>query len=256
MIILHGLYGSSDNWMTIAGRLGAHFHVYLPDLRNHGQSPHNTEHNYQVMCEDLDEFIRDHNIHKPVILGHSMGGKVAMFYAACHEEEISGLVVVDISPRTYVIRDDSGERFSGHKKMMEALLALDLTTIKTRQEALNALENQIPSLRVRQFLLKNLTRDKNNHFRWRLNLEALYQNLPAILDGLDQNPDTAGQTLTGFPVLFIRGSESNYIQEQDMTMIKVFFPYADIITIPESGHWVHAEQPDLFVETVTSFLLD
>lgn len=256
LIIIHGLYGSSDNWMSVARALSEDFHVYLIDQRNHGNSPHSPVHDYPSMCEDLAEFIADKNISNPVILGHSMGGKTAMFYAACHPEEISALIVVDISPRTYIIREDSGERFSGHKKIMEAMMQLDLEHITTRQEALDALATSIPAERVRQFLLKNLYRDEQNRFRWKINIEALYRNLPEILKGLDHDPLAEGKSFSGFPVLFVRGGDSTYIQDSDIVLIRKIFPYAEIVTIPGTGHWVHAEQPGIFLETVRSFLLD
>ncbi|NOY36965.1 MAG: alpha/beta fold hydrolase [Chlorobi bacterium] len=256
LIIIHGLYGSSDNWMSIARKLSPYFHVYLIDQRNHGHSPHSDVHDYPSMCEDLAGFISEKNIVRPVILGHSMGGKTAMFYATCHPEEVSALVVVDISPRTYVIREDSGERFSGHRKIMEAILHLDTGKLTSRQEALKALEKDIPSERVRQFLLKNLYRDKDNRFRWRLNISALYHHLSDILKGLEQDPLVAGKSFTGFPVLFIRGSHSTYIQDEDIKLISNIFPYAETVTIPDAGHWVHAEQPERFLKAVLSFLLD
>ena len=254
LIILHGLYGSSDNWLSIARILAEHFHVYLPDQRNHGQSPHSPRHDYHVLCEDLADFMENHAIGKAVILGHSMGGKTAMFYAACHPESISTLIVVDISPRTYPFKEQSGTSFSLHKQMMEAMLRINPETLTSRRDAMEKLENEIPSDRIRQFLLKNLTHGRDNRFRWKMNLPVLYEQLPNILKGLDSEPEWQDKQFFSFPVLFIRGSNSGYIGEKDIPVIKHLFPYAEIVSIPDTGHWVHAEQPELFIKTLLEFL--
>ena len=254
LIILHGLYGSSDNWLTIAGKLKKYYHIYLIDQRNHGQSPHHPIHDYPSMCEDLDEFMQDQRLDKAILLGHSMGGKTALFFAACHPEKVMALIVADISPRTYEIGEGSGTSFQVHQKMMETMLHLDLDALRSRDEALKALEPSIPSERVRHFLLKNLTRDKNNRFKWKINLPVLYQQLPNILAGLDRDPRFQDIQLISFPVLFLKGGNSNYISDPDLPVIKKFFPYAEIETIPGTGHWLHAEQPDLFVKIILEFL--
>jgi pimeloyl-ACP methyl ester carboxylesterase len=254
LVILHGLYGSSDNWMTLARQLGKEFHVFLPDQRNHGRSPHSPRHDYPAMVADLEEFVTERGLQRFILLGHSMGGKTAMFYALQHPEKITALIPVDISPRTYHLTGDSGSSFRQHKKLMEAMLRLDLSALRSREEVTEALAEAIPSLRIRQFLLKNLTRDGQNHFRWKINLPALHDNLEKILTGLDSDPLLSQKQLDNAPVLFVRGANSGYITDEDIPLIHRFFPQAQIQTIPAAGHWLHAEQPEQFLHTVTDFL--
>jgi len=253
LIILHGLYGSSDNWLSIARKLENHYHVFLVDQRNHGQSPHHPVHDFTALCDDLDEFIQDQRIDKAILLGHSMGGKTAMFYAVCHPEKVNALIVVDISPRTYQVREGSGTSFQMHKKMMEAMLNLDLKTFSSREEVMKALKPTIPSKRTRQFLLKNLARYNNNGFKWKINLPVLYKQLPNILKGLDSYSVLKDRQITSIPVLFIRGENSEYITEEDILIIQKHFPYAEVVTSPGTGHWLHAEQPDFFVTKILDF---
>lgn len=255
LVILHGLYGSSDNWMTVARQLGKHFHVYLPDQRNHGQSPHSTRHDYPAMVDDLEEFAGSLGPGRFILMGHSMGGKTAMFFALRHPQRISALIPVDISPRTYAAGSDKGTSFALHKKMMEAMLRLDLTTMHSRDEVTEALAREIPSLRIRQFLLKNLTRDERHRFRWKINLPVLYDNLGKILEGPDRDPQLRERRFTEAPVLFIRGGASDYLPDDDLPLIHRFFPQARISTLAGAGHWLHAEQPGPFLQTVTEFLL-
>ncbi len=254
LVILHGLYGSSDNWMTVARQLGQHYHVYLPDLRNHGRSPHDPRHDYPSMVADLEEFIRDRGLEQFVLMGHSMGGKTAMYYALQHPRRLHALIPVDISPRTYRLHSDSGTSFSLHKQMMEAMLQLDLPAMRTRNEVMEALSKAIPSERVRQFLLKNLTRDEQNRFRWKINLPVLYDSLPRILLGPDSDPLLKEKHFDAAPVLFLRGGNSNYITDEDIPLIRKFFPQAEIRTIPGAGHWLHAEQPERLINEVVGFL--
>jgi pimeloyl-ACP methyl ester carboxylesterase len=254
LVILHGLYGSSDNWMSIARQLAGDYHVILPDQRNHGQSPHSPVHDYPSLVSDLEAFVHDRGLDRFILMGHSMGGKTAIYYALQHPEKVEALIAVDISPRTYRLTGDAGTSFSQHKKMMEALLRLDLSLLRTRQEATDALAGTIPSLRIRQFLLKNLTRDDRGHFRWKINLTALYDNLEKILPGPDSDPVLSQKQFDSAPVLFVRGARSGYITAEDLPVIRRFFPRAEVQTLPDAGHWLHAEQPELFLHTVTDFL--
>ncbi len=254
LVILHGLYGSSDNWMTVARQLGQYYHLFLPDLRNHGRSPHDTVHDYPSMVADLEEFVHDQGFDRFSLMGHSMGGKTAMYYALQHPGKINALISVDISPRTYRMEDKSGTSFGMHKKMMEAMLRLDLPAMRTRNEIMEALAGAIPSERVRQFLLKNLTRDEQNRFRWKINLPVLYNNLHNILAGPDSDPALKDKRFDTAPVLFLRGGNSNYITEEDIPLIHRFFPQAEIYTVPGAGHWLHAEQPEHLIRKVIDFL--
>lgn len=249
LIILHGLYGSSDNWVSVGRELAENFEVYLIDQRNHGKSPHTVDHNYDLMKEDLHEFMEQHDIEKAIILGHSMGGKTAMFFAADYPEKISHLIVVDISPRSY--KTTSSSQLKMHESIIRAMYNLDFYGIQNRQEIDDVLAKSILQDRIRQFLLKNIHRSKDNEYSWSINIKTIKNELRNIMDGLDENQPA----ITGFPVLFIKGEKSDYIMDKDKEMIENIFPYADFETIPNAGHWLHAEQPELFMEKVTEFIL-
>jgi len=252
LIIMHGLYGSSDNWVSIARELMQYFSVYIIDLRNHGASPHLPEHNYNVMVNDLVEFMNDNEINRAIIMGHSMGGKVAMFFAAMHPERVKKLVVVDISPRSYEF--DKGDRqIADHREILGALALLDLQYVKNRDEVNELLAKAIPSARVRQFLLKNIRRHKDKSFHWKINIDVLNQNLQSILIGLEDEKDALGMFTNR--ALFIKGGNSNYIKNDDEVMIKEYFKNAQIATIQGASHWLHAEKPDELVSVVKSFIL-
>ncbi|QOI96857.1 MAG: alpha/beta fold hydrolase [Flammeovirgaceae bacterium] len=240
LIILHGLMGSSDNWLPQAKMLGEHYHVYVVDQRNHGQSPHSEEFNYHVLQEDIHAFIHQHNLNNPVILGHSMGGKAAMNFALAYPDKLSALIVVDIAPKAYEVR---------HDYIVEGLKAVPIDTIQSRNEADEALSQHVASPAVRQFLLKNLMRKPQGGFAWRINLEVI-----------DKNLETIGGTLLHEdifekPTLFIRGSKSDYILDEDRPGIKKIFPNSTLVTL-DTGHWVQAEKPAEFVEVVLNFLHD
>jgi pimeloyl-ACP methyl ester carboxylesterase len=252
LIILHGLYGSSDNWYTIGKQLSSHFEIFLPDLRNHGHSPHHPDHSYIALRDDLHEFIVAHSIFRPVLLGHSMGGRTAMFFAASHPHLIDRLIVADISPCSYQADQHPNERLQ-HSDIIRSLLSLDISGIKSRSDADKALAGAIPSQAIRQFLLKNLkVRDHNRYF-WGLNLPALEENLPGIFRGIDTLGLPEGKPMS-FPALFVRGERSGYISESDLPCIEKYFRAARIVTIPGAGHWLHAEQPALFLKAVKEFL--
>ncbi|MGK7391775.1 MAG: alpha/beta fold hydrolase [Candidatus Cyclobacteriaceae bacterium M2_1C_046] len=238
LIILHGLFGSLDNWMTFARNLAEHRKVYLVDQRNHGRSPHTDEFNYDVMAEDLRHFIEEHKLDRPDLIGHSMGGKTAMYLAVKYPEHFDRLIVIDIAPKAYPIH---------HDKIIEGLKALDLSKISSREEADAELEEYIPEPDVRMFLLKNLKRTGEG-FEWKLNLKAIEENLDRIGEGLQE------KRYTDKPVLFIRGSTSNYIKDKDIITTVSLFPNAEIKTIEGAGHWIHAEKPDELLKMVAKFL--
>ncbi len=238
MIILHGLMGSSDNWLPQAKMLGEHYHVWVVDQRNHGQSPHSNEFNYTVLSEDILNFIQAHNIDNPVIIGHSMGGKAAMNFALMHPDKLDKLIVVDIAPKAYDVR---------HDHIVEGLKAVPIDSVQSRQEANDALAPHISSEAVRQFLLKNLMRKPEGGFGWRINLPIIDQSLELISGGLVTEGVFEKKTM------FIRGSKSDYILDEDREAIKKIFPNATLVTM-ETGHWVQAEKPEEFVQVVLSFL--
>ncbi|PLX12247.1 MAG: alpha/beta hydrolase [Marinilabiliales bacterium] len=249
LIIVHGLYGSSDNWVSIARKLAKNFEVYLIDQRNHGKSPHSADHNYDLLKEDLREFMDNQSIEKAIIIGHSMGGKTAMFFAVDYPERISHLIVADISPRSY--EETNSEQQLVHAKIIHAMYNLDFYGIENRDEIDDILAKDIPDDRVRQFLLKNVKRSKDNEYSWIINIKTIRNELKNILIGLNENQ----KEIVGFPVLFLKGEKSDYIVEKDFKLISRIFPYADIETIPDSGHWLHAEQPELFLNKIEYFIL-
>ncbi len=252
LIIIHGLYGSSDNWFTIGKKLAENFEVYLIDQRNHGQSPHTPDHNYSLLKEDLKEFMDQQLIEKAIIIGHSMGGKTAMYFSADYPERITSLIVVDISPLSYL--STNSFQLLQHKTIIKIMAEIDFSTITSREQVDGLLSGKIVQKQVRQFLLKNLKRSHNNKFYWSINISALQENLQKIIDGLSLQDFANKKTITGFPVLFIKGSESDYILENDQRAITTIYPQAEIKTIQNAGHWVHAEQPDEFMKVVTLFL--
>lgn len=231
VIILHGVFGVSDNWVTIGRKLAGKFSVYILDLRNHGQSPHSDTFNYIAMMEDLQEFIEDHQLENPILIGHSMGGKVAMYYALEYPDHVNSLIVVDISMRKYPHR-------STHIKMIDAMLAVDFDKAASREDVEQQLEASIPSKPIRLFVMKNLERVGNNTFKWRINLQALSDNIARIFEGVEH------PGIYENPALFIRGGKSDYISDDDMDKISTHFPGAQLETISGASHWVHAEKPD------------
>ena len=256
LIIVHGLYGGSDNWLSIARELAKNFEVYTIDQRNHGNSPHANSHTYQDLKNDLLEFMNEHKLEKAILLGHSMGGKTVMLFATDYPEKVSSLLVVDIAPKNYSKISDYAPQTIDHSCIVNAMLKLDLLAFKSRTEIDQNLAGSINSDRVRQFLLKNLKRDANKNFVWKLNIKTIGEFLPQIMDGIDGDRFANSKGITDFPVLFIRGEKSNYITDYDHTLIRTLFPKAEITTIPNAGHWVHAEQAKLLIKTVEYFVLD
>ena len=238
IILLHGIFGSSDNWLTQARMLSAHYHTFALDLRNHGQSPHDGQFDYPAMTADLLEFIETHHIHDPILIGHSMGGKVVMNFAVAYPEKLSKLVVVDIAPRPYNMEN---------YVILDGLKSIPIEKVSTRNEADETLARFVEEPDVRLFLLKNLQRKPEGGFKWKLNLAAVAANIGKI--GLDLQFEG---TFTK-PTLFVRGSSSIYVREQDITRIHQVFPSADIETL-NTGHWVPAEKPKEFVEVVENWL--
>ena len=257
IIIVHGLYGSSDNWVTIAKKLSENFEVFLIDQRNHGRSPQSDEFNYDVLKNDLLEFMDKMAIEKAVLIGHSMGGKTVMFFAKDYPERISHLIVIDIAPKSYNLPKDEIPQTINHLQIISAMNAIDFTKINSRQDVDEELAKTIPFERVRQFLLKNLNRNSDNKYSWRLNVKAIEKNMTNILDGLDGQDFKNGNGITGFPVLFVKGANSDYILDEDYdTTIQNIFPYAELVTIPNAGHWVHAEQTSLLIKTLMYFIYE
>ena len=241
LLILHGLFGSLDNWATLAKKLAEKYTVYLIDQRNHGHSPHADEFNYEVMSDDLSELIKNESLNKVNIIGHSMGGKTAMLYATLNPDKVNKLIVVDIAPKEYPVT---------HDDIIKALQSVDLKNITERNEADAQLQKKIDDESTRQFLLKSLYRKNNSEskFAWKFNLEAISNHIENVGEALPQNAIFDGDTL------FINGANSDYITKKDYDLIHYHFPNSKIVTIKNAGHWVHAEQPEELFKTVTEFI--
>ena len=238
LIILHGLFGSSDNWFTVAKTFAATHHVYLVDQRNHGQSPHSDDFNYQLLAGDLIEFIAEHGLTGVNVIGHSMGGKAAMNAAVKNPDPIQKLVVVDIVPKAYPVH---------HDKLVTSMKALPLDQLASRTEADSRLAVGVPDADERQFLLKNLVRKNTGGFQWKINLNAIDAHLEEMGEGM-KYPGTFDK-----PALFVHGTRSRYFKTGDEEEIKKIFPRARFVAL-ETGHWVQAEKPVEFANAVLEFL--
>ncbi len=238
MIILHGLFGSADNWLTIGKKFAEKYSVYLLDLRNHGLSPHSDKHNYQNMTDDLNEFITEHKLENIILIGHSMGGKVSMSFAINYPDKVDKLIIVDISPKKYQ---------HDNLSLIEAMLLLDINTLSSREQAEKFLSEKIPDKATRLFLLKNLYRKNDLSFAWRLNLNALKKNISTI-EGSDIENIYLKKTL------FLQGENSKYIIDSDYPLIKKLFQNSIIKKISGAGHWLHAEKPEIVFNEINLFL--
>jgi esterase len=239
LIFLHGLLGSSDNWQLMAKEFGSLFHTFTPDARNHGRSPHSDEFSYRIMAEDVRNFMDIYKLPSANLLGHSMGGKTAMKFALTYPDRVDKLVIVDIAPRAYGITQEP---------IIEALASLRLFIYRDREEIDADLAKKIPELPVRQFLMKNLIRDENQKFIWKINLDTIRKKYSEI------DAEVGSERSFEKPTLFIRGELSRYITPQDESAIKKLFPGVTITTIPGAGHWIHSDAPGEFAQTLMNFL--
>ncbi len=240
-IILHGLFGISDNWVTLGKRFGERFRVIIPDLRNHGRSPHSELFDFPSMEQDILELIEEETDGGVILMGHSLGGRVAVNLALHHQVMIRKLVIVDISLRKYPPQRE-------HLELIEAMHSLDLSQPGSRSEIEEQLRQRIPSLKLRRFLMKNLYWSERGKLSWRLNLPVISESLPAIFEGGGVPGRFSG------PAMFIRGERSNYILDSDLQAIHEKFPGAIVRTIRGATHWVHADNPGEFYQVVSSFL--
>jgi esterase len=246
LFILHGLFGSSDNWVTIGKALSSYYTVYLPDLRNHGQSPHSDVHDYESMSNDLKELADDLKIKRFFLAGHSMGGKVAMAFVKKWPEMINGLLIADISPFK---NNNWLTDYKGNLSVLKSMLQLDLANVKSRDDAELLLKTMGMAERERGFVLKNIQRSENNTFTWKINLKALFENLDKIVEGIDITEESDYQ-VTGFPVIFLRGELSEYLPEKEFPDILKIYPGAELVTLKKAGHWVHTDQPEGVIELI------
>ncbi|MFC2106939.1 alpha/beta fold hydrolase [Bacteroidota bacterium] len=242
LLILHGIFGLSDNWVSYGKRISElGFEVMILDQRNHGRSPHSDTFNYYALVDDLTEFMDYHNITDPVLLGHSMGGKVIMRYALENPKLVSKIISVDVSLRTYTTHSD-------HRQLISIMQSVNFDKDTTRQDVVNELEAKISSPRIRQFLAKNLHWKDRDQLGWRINLDALSENLDSMYDGVFYSSKFNG------PALFVKGGESNYVNDEDEKEIMERFPDSQIETIPHGTHWVHADDPEEFYKITANFL--
>lgn len=239
LIILHGLFGSLDNWQSLGKRFGESYTTYIIDQRNHGKSPHHDIHNYQEMSSDLNEFMDNINVDEAYIIGHSMGGKTAMQFSIEHPHRVIKMIVVDIAPKYYAPH---------HQDIISALESIDFTIQNDRKLVQEKISAQITNPGVIQFLMKGLTWITKDQLGWKFNLKVLSAQIENI-----------GEKLTGHayftnPTLFVRGENSDYITEDDIDLIEEAFPMAQYATIENAGHWLHAENPNQFFDEVITFL--
>jgi pimeloyl-ACP methyl ester carboxylesterase len=236
-IILHGLFGLSDNWVSIAKVLSQNYRVIIPDMRNHGQSPHSSVFNYDAMTADIIELMDELDLTKAIILGHSMGGKVAMQFALQNPELTERLIVVDMSMRRY-----DGRQL--HSDIIKAMMFIDFNTVESRSDVNRLLSGSIDDERVRLFILKNLYRKTRYQLDWRLNLRDINRNIDYVFDEITSNAQYNG------PTLFIKGEKSDYILESDKPKIMEYFPNVVFQTVTGAGHWVQADNPKGFLEKI------
>lgn len=239
LVILHGLFGYSDNWQTHAKKLSEYYQVILVDQRNHGHSPWSEEFTYDLLVDDLKELVNDLKLEKFILLGHSMGGKTAMRYAQRYPDDLDKLIVVDIGVKTYPAH---------HNQIIKGLLAVDTTNLSSRSVAEEQMEPFISSYGVRQFLLKNLYWKEKGKLKWRMNIPVLDREMDKILLGLPAEE-------VFVRTLFIRGLASDYILDEDIDLLENRFPDMYLVSIENAGHWVHAEAPEEFIEAVLTFCL-
>ncbi|UOB18882.1 alpha/beta fold hydrolase [Abyssalbus ytuae] len=240
LIILHGFLGMSDNWKTLGKEYAENgFEVHIVDQRNHGRSFHSNDFSYDLMVSDLLSYCNYHNLSSINLLGHSMGGKTAMLFAVTHPERVEKLLVADISPKYYPPH---------HQTILNGLDSLDFTTIDSRSDADKQLAKHIGNLGIRQFLLKNLYRKNKNEFAYRFNLKSLIENDDKIGNTLPEG------SIFNKKTLFLKGDKSDYILKEDEALIKEHFPKSTIVSITNSGHWLHAENPKMFFEKSMEFL--
>lgn len=240
LIVLHGFFGTGDNWLSLAKNWGESRKVFLVDIRNHGRSFHAAIHDYPSMTDDLLRLMDHYGLENAEVLGHSMGGKLAMYFALNYPEKVNKLIVVDIAPKRYR---------RGHDDIIEALNELPISEMSSRKEAEAFLMDRLSDPGVVLFLMKNLTRNSDNGFVWKMNLSTLTSQYHNILVEIESEHNYNKDSL------FIKGGNSRYIKPEDEEMIKALFPKSRMIEIQDAGHWVHSEQSEAFNTAVTEFLV-
>lgn len=240
LVIMHGFLGMSDNWKTLGTQfVDQGYQVHLLDLRNHGRSFHSDDFSYELMVQDVYDYCKANNLTNIDIIGHSMGGKVAMLLATTYSDLVQKLIVADIGPKYYAPH---------HQEILAGLNAVDFSTQPSRNEVDAVLTTHIPDFGTRQFLLKSLYWQEPGQLAFRFNLSVFNQKIDQIGKALPEN------AIAMLPTLFIRGGNSNYILDQDLEKMQLHFPNMQLQTIPKAGHWLHAENPKLFFQFCVDFL--
>jgi esterase len=238
-LILHGYFGMSDNWKTLGNQFAENYEVHLIDQRNHGRSFHSNDFDYELLVEDVYAYIQHYNLKKIILLGHSMGGKVAMLFAVTYPEFIDKLIIADISPKYYQPH---------HQSILVALNSVNFSLHNTRSKVEEALRIYMKDEGVLQFMLKNVYRKNKESLAFRFNLHSLTLNNSEVGEALPSFTHFDGQTL------FLRGENSNYITSEDAPLIEAHFANSKIVTVKNAGHWLHAENPTQFYAEISAFL--
>jgi len=241
VVILHGLLGMLDNWSSFGKKLAENYWVILVDQRNHGRSFHSEDFDYNLMSQDLKRLLDHLHIPRAHFIGHSMGGKTVMQFANDYPSMVDKSIVVDIAPKTYE---------GGHEKIFQALLDIELDMVDERKQVQEQLMKKLNDLSVVLFLMKNLSRNPNGGYRWKAAIRLIYNNYDNIIKDLDIGTDLRTE------ILFVRGSRSRYIQDEDIGLISKHFSDFRLETIEGAGHWVHADNPEALLELVSAFLND
>ncbi len=239
LLILHGYFSMGDNWKTLGNVFAENFEVHIIDQRNHGRSFHSDEFDYELLVEDLNTYIQQHHLEKVSLLGHSMGGKVAMLFAVTYPEIVNKIIIADIGPKFYKPH---------HQQILAALNAVNFSIYDTRKKVEEVLKMYISEEVVVQFLLKNVFWKEKRELGFRFNLQSLTENNSEVGDALPSFTHFYGGTL------FLRGENSTYVTAEDMPLISTHFTNSKIITVKNAGHWLHAENPTQFCAEVVSFL--
>ena len=239
LVILHGLFGFSDNWQSHAKYLASYYRVILFDLRNHGRSPWSSEHTYKLMAKDVVESLDALGLDRCHFIGHSMGGKVLMHLALENNNYIDKMIVVDMGIKSYPMH---------HQDVVKAIQSVDIENVSARSQVHEMLKSMLQNEGLIQFLLKNLYWKEKGVLAWRMNIQVLIDRMNEVLSSLPE-----GEVFND--TLFIRGALSNYILDEDINAIEHQFQNCNVVTIENAGHWVHAEAPEVFIQSVLSFLL-
>lgn len=239
LLIFHGLFGQGDNFATLSRQFSEFYTVHAMDLRNHGRSFHSEDMSFDAMSRDILEYIDSKQISEAFLLGHSLGGRSVMEFACAYPERVEKLIVADMAPKAYPPH---------HQGVLKALNSVDFDKVQRRSDAEKVLKQYIPEAAVRQFLLKNVHMTESGKYAFRFNLKVLTDSYASLVE---TNLESG---IYEKPVLFIRGGKSFYISDNDMPLIHYHFPKAELATIPNAGHWLHAENPEMFFDLVTGFL--